>query len=154
MDGRDGQSCPCLYSDAAPICRADLKALHVPLRAHLDRFCRRPRYRRCDLYRAWLETLRASPGASSEAIVPPPDGTTLALPVGEPARDEETVRKEDLMITTIFKKLVSDERAQDLAEYGIAMTVIAAGVFLVAAAIRNNVLTLWSAASAIIAAAP
>ena len=149
-DGDERQSCPCLYDDAAPLCRADVKALHVPTRAYIERVCGRPKYRQCTLYRAWLNTA----GAASErhtADVAEPRGTTLAPLTREPAQSEEKARKEDLM--AVLKKLIADERAQDLAEYGIAMTVIAAGVIAVAVAIVGNVMTLWTVASGIIAAA-
>lgn len=53
----------------------------------------------------------------------------------------------------ILRKVVSDEKAQDLAEYGIALAVIAATTAAIAVAIAGNVTTLWTAASAIIAAA-
>ena len=52
-----------------------------------------------------------------------------------------------------LRKLWKDEAAQDLAEYGIALAVIAAGAGAVALAIAGNVNTLWTTASAIIAAA-
>jgi Flp pilus assembly pilin Flp len=42
------------------------------------------------------------------------------------------------------KKLVREESGQDLAEYGIALAVIAAGAALIAVAIAGNVQTLWS----------
>jgi Flp pilus assembly pilin Flp len=53
----------------------------------------------------------------------------------------------------ILKRLISDDSAQDLAEYGIAMAVIAAGAGAIALVIGGNVSTLWSKASTIIAAA-
>ena len=53
---------------------------------------------------------------------------------------------------TVLRRLLSDDRAQDLAEYGVALSVVAAGVFAVAVAVRNNVNTLWTLASGIIAA--
>ena len=40
--------------------------------------------------------------------------------------------------------LFSDEGGQDLAEYGIALAIIAAGVGLISVAIAGNVSTLWS----------
>lgn len=54
---------------------------------------------------------------------------------------------------SLLKKLWKDESAQDLAEYGIALAVIAVGAGAVAIAIAGNVNTLWTTASAIIAAA-
>ena len=52
-----------------------------------------------------------------------------------------------------LKKLWKDEAGQDLAEYGIALAVIGAGAGLAAVAIAGSVNTLWTTASAIIAAA-
>jgi hypothetical protein len=51
----------------------------------------------------------------------------------------------------VLKKLLDDERAQDLAEYGIALNVIGAGVALVAAGIAANVTALSTLAPGIIA---
>jgi Flp pilus assembly pilin Flp len=50
-----------------------------------------------------------------------------------------------------LKKLWKDEGGQDLAEYGIALAVIAVGAGAVAFAIAGNVKALWDTASAIIA---
>jgi Flp pilus assembly pilin Flp len=44
----------------------------------------------------------------------------------------------------LLKRLARDESAQDLAEYGIALSVIAVGVILAAQSIASNVNTLWS----------
>jgi Flp pilus assembly pilin Flp len=44
----------------------------------------------------------------------------------------------------VLKKLVRDEAGQDLAEYGIALAVIAGGLGLIAVAIAGDVQTLWS----------
>jgi Flp pilus assembly pilin Flp len=46
----------------------------------------------------------------------------------------------------VLKKLVRDEAGQDLAEYGIALAVIAAGLGAIAVAIAGDVNTLWSTA--------
>jgi Flp pilus assembly pilin Flp len=43
----------------------------------------------------------------------------------------------------LIKKLVRDEAGQDLAEYGIALAVIAVGAAVIAVAIGGNVNTLW-----------
>ncbi len=56
-------------------------------------------------------------------------------------------------MTYLIKKLVRDERGQDLAEYGIALAVIAVGAGAVALAISANVTTLWTNAQTAIAAA-
>lgn len=53
----------------------------------------------------------------------------------------------------VMKKLVRDEAGQDLAEYGIALAVIAAGVGAIAFAISTDVLGLWSTAQGEIATA-
>jgi Flp pilus assembly pilin Flp len=53
----------------------------------------------------------------------------------------------------LIKKLVRDEKGQDLAEYGIALAVIAVGAGLVAVTIAGNVQTLWNNASGAIASA-
>jgi hypothetical protein len=53
----------------------------------------------------------------------------------------------------ILKKLTGDPVAQDLAEYGIALAVIATGVGIAAVAIRSDVLTLWTTAQVALAAA-
>ena len=44
----------------------------------------------------------------------------------------------------LLKKLLSDESAQDLAEYGIALAIIAVAVGAAAVAIRGDVTTLWT----------
>ncbi len=53
----------------------------------------------------------------------------------------------------LIEKLARDERGQDLAEYGIALAVIAVGAGAVALAISGNVQTLWTNAQTAIAAA-
>jgi Flp pilus assembly pilin Flp len=54
---------------------------------------------------------------------------------------------------TFLKKLIRDKKAQDLAEYGIALAVIGAGAAAAAVVIAGNVNLLWSAANTIIASA-
>ncbi len=44
----------------------------------------------------------------------------------------------------LVTKLVRDEAGQDLAEYGIALAVIAVGAALIAVFIGTDVKTLWS----------
>ena len=44
----------------------------------------------------------------------------------------------------LLKKLARDDRGQDLAEYGIALAVIAIGAAAIAVAIGTDVQTLWS----------
>ena len=53
----------------------------------------------------------------------------------------------------MLERLWSDEAGQDLAEYGIALAVIAAAVGGIAVAISTDVNTLWSNAQAVIHAA-
>ena len=53
----------------------------------------------------------------------------------------------------LLKKLIRGESGQDLAEYGIALAVIAVGAGLVAVAIAGDVNTLWTNAQTAIAAA-
>ncbi len=53
----------------------------------------------------------------------------------------------------LIKKLMQDDSAQDLAEYGIALAVIGTVAGLAAVAISNDVGTLWSNAQSIIASA-
>jgi len=56
-------------------------------------------------------------------------------------------------VFNLINKLVKDESGQDLAEYGIALAVIAVGAGLVAANIAGTVDTLWSKAQTAINAA-
>jgi hypothetical protein len=46
--------------------------------------------------------------------------------------------------------MLRDRKAQDLAEYGIALGIIGAGTILVAFVINGPVLTLWQSANAIV----
>jgi len=50
----------------------------------------------------------------------------------------------------LIEKLIAEESAQDLAEYGIALAVIAVAVGGIAVAIKGDVNTLWSNAQAAI----
>jgi hypothetical protein len=54
---------------------------------------------------------------------------------------------------TFLKKMLSEKKGQDLAEYGIALAVIGAGAAAAALVIATNVNSLWSAANTIIATA-
>jgi len=54
---------------------------------------------------------------------------------------------------TALKKLLHDDSAQDLAEYGIALAVIGVGAAAAAVVIAGNVNTLWSVADSIIGGA-
>jgi Flp pilus assembly pilin Flp len=56
-------------------------------------------------------------------------------------------------MTYLIKRLLQDERGQDLAEYGSALAVIAVGAGAVALAIAGNVTQLWTRAQTAIAAA-
>jgi Flp pilus assembly pilin Flp len=53
----------------------------------------------------------------------------------------------------LLKKLIADDSAQDMAEYGIALAVVGLVAALAALAIANNVGTLWSKANSIISTA-
>lgn len=53
----------------------------------------------------------------------------------------------------LVKKLVREDGGQDLAEYGIALAVIAIGAGAIAVAIGGNVNTLWENAQTAIATA-
>ena len=53
----------------------------------------------------------------------------------------------------LMKSLISEESGQDLAEYGIALAIIAVGAGAVAVAIAGDVNSLWSNAQAAIATA-
>ena len=50
----------------------------------------------------------------------------------------------------LMKKLVRDESGQDLAEYGIALAVIAAGAATAAILISGSVADLWESAETVI----
>lgn len=50
-----------------------------------------------------------------------------------------------------MKRMLNEDSAQDLAEYGIALAVIAAAVALIAVAVGTDVQTLWSNGQAVIA---
>lgn len=52
----------------------------------------------------------------------------------------------------LLKRLAENETGQDLAEYGIALAIIATGVGLIALAIGSDVSTLWVTAQTQIAA--
>jgi len=54
---------------------------------------------------------------------------------------------------SVLKRLIRDEGAQDLAEYGIALAVIAGFIGLIAIAIAGQVNTLWSNGQSVIDAA-
>ena len=51
----------------------------------------------------------------------------------------------------LIKKLIGDERAQDFAEYAVALAVIGLGAGLAAIALATNLSTVWSTAQSIIA---
>lgn len=53
-------------------------------------------------------------------------------------------------MSKLLKSLIRDQKAQDLAEYGIALAVIGAGAALAAVAIATDVNTLWSVGASII----
>ena len=51
---------------------------------------------------------------------------------------------------TLIQKLIRDQHAQDLAEYGVALAVIGAGAGLAAIAVAADVNTIWSACQSIL----
>ena len=53
--------CPCLYSDAAPMCRAEGDALRIPSAEQLASHCLTAQYRRCEVYRRFLTALAERP---------------------------------------------------------------------------------------------
>lgn len=74
--------CPCLYSEAAPICRADMDAMRVPSPGQMSRFCTTDQYRRCDMFRSFLGQLSTKPErwrVSAPVERPEPGGRTAAL---------------------------------------------------------------------------
>jgi Flp pilus assembly pilin Flp len=56
-------------------------------------------------------------------------------------------------MVNLLKKLIRRDSGQDLAEYGIALAVIAVGAGAAAVIIAGDVNTLWTSAQAAIAAA-
>ena len=54
---------------------------------------------------------------------------------------------------TILKKLIADEAGQDMAEYGIALAVIAVAAMAAALAIKGDVTQLWTNAQKALASA-
>jgi Flp pilus assembly pilin Flp len=57
-------------------------------------------------------------------------------------------------MVNLISKLVKDESGQDLAEYGIALGVIAVAVAAIAVTIGGQVTGIWGAASAALATVP
>ena len=57
------------------------------------------------------------------------------------------------MLKLMMKRLIAEEQAQDLAEYGIALAVISVLAALVAIVIAQDVGTLWSQAQNVISGA-
>jgi hypothetical protein len=53
--------CPCLHSEAAPICRADTEAMRIPPAERLTRYCLSEHYRRCERFRSFLAKLVTTP---------------------------------------------------------------------------------------------
>jgi hypothetical protein len=53
--------CPCLYSDAAPICRAEGDAMWIPSAEQVASYCLTAQYRRCDVFRRFLVALAERP---------------------------------------------------------------------------------------------
>jgi hypothetical protein len=59
----------------------------------------------------------------------------------------------ETLVTNLIRRIVTDVQGQDLAEYGIAMAVIVAGIGLIALTIAGNVSSIWVQAEANIAPA-
>jgi hypothetical protein len=76
----------------------------------------------------------------------------IATKPGELSQQTEVVKMVTWMKAWVGT-LIRDERAQDLAEYGIALAVIGIGAAAAAIAIAVNVNQLWTTASSIIATA-
>jgi Flp pilus assembly pilin Flp len=51
----------------------------------------------------------------------------------------------------LISKLIADESAQDLAEYGIALAVVAVGTVVAVQAVGTSVNTIWTNAQSVIA---
>src|SRR5262245_15528760 len=68
------------------------------------------------------------------------------------ATNRGTPPKQEEGMFNLINKLVKDESGQDLAEYGIALGVIAVAVGTIAVTLGANVTALWTAASDKIAA--
>ena len=51
---RGSVKCPCLYSEEAPICRADAEAMRIPATEHLVGFCLSGSHRRCTIFREFV----------------------------------------------------------------------------------------------------
>jgi Flp pilus assembly pilin Flp len=54
-------------------------------------------------------------------------------------------------MTNLIKKLVKDERGQDMAEYGIALAVITVAVGTVVGLVGTDVTTIWTKAQTTLA---
>jgi len=63
---------------------------------------------------------------------------------------EVGLRWEEEKMTEMLARLVTDDRGQDLAEYGIALAVIGTLAGVVAVVIAADVGTLWSKAQSVI----
>jgi Flp pilus assembly pilin Flp len=61
--------------------------------------------------------------------------------------------KEIYGVLALFKRLCTETAAQDLAEYAIALGVIATGAIVAATVVGGNVSTLWSTANSVFAIA-
>jgi Flp pilus assembly pilin Flp len=58
-----------------------------------------------------------------------------------------------IVMKQLLGKVLREESGQDLAEYGIALAVIAAGAALIAVLVAQNVQTLWSNAQTAVSSA-
>jgi len=84
--------CPCLYSTAVPLCRADTEGIFIPGTEHQARFCLHEGHRRCEVFRRYLDILVERPeqwSANRTYQARPPSrqaGTPRALRAKGPSR--------------------------------------------------------------------
>ena len=74
-------------------------------------------------------------------------GTGAGVPRGKPRASSPKLHgripgKDEAMLSFV-KRLINEESGQDLAEYGIALAVIAVGAAAAAVVIAGDVQTLW-----------
>jgi Flp pilus assembly pilin Flp len=84
---------------------------------------------------------RALPGTAAHVAVP---GTPIGSPSSNRPRGGWMMRIERVIA------FIRKDEGQDLAEYGIALAVVAIGIALIAVAIGSDVSTLWSNAQPVI----
>lgn len=77
---------------------------------------------------------------------------SFASLAGGPGRDWLD-RQEKVNSLSILGSLIRDRTAQDLAEYGIALAIIALGAAAAAVVIAGDVATMWTTAQGLISSA-